>query len=542
MVEIAKAIWDRVLSGATHNIASSAGRRLRQLASNIYTDGTAQAGGANTITLAAGESAIDDIFWQSYVGIVGGTGAGQGHHILAYNGTTKVAVIDDDWIVQPDATSEYVIYGSGSHDEIMSGLAQAGANDSITLESTAHTGDDRVKDCYVVVLSGTGAHQARLITAYNGTTKVATVYPDWIVNPDATSGYSVIPIGQNNVWDQILTGSTHNITNSSGKQLREIREIGVYEGGQIWIDTLNGVAGTTNYENGTVDNPVDSIADARTLAVSLGLMRFRLAPGSGITLAASFINYEFNGNNWTLALGGQDISGSHFFGAEVSGTGVGAASADFHNCVLGTCTLNQFHATHCGFDGTITFGLAGEYLVSHCYSAVAGGATPIFDTGAGIANVNLAMPDWYNGIEIRNLNQAGVDEFSISGTGQIIYAASSSGTVHQRGDWMVTNTGGVTIIADDNTTVLGDQARSAATIQKGAAVSGTLSTTEMTTDLTVSILDQFNGRTLIFANDTITAALRGQGTEITATTVADSKLGFTALTTAPVVGDTFSVN
>jgi hypothetical protein len=31
-VEIAKAVWDRVLSGATHNISTSAGRRLRALA------------------------------------------------------------------------------------------------------------------------------------------------------------------------------------------------------------------------------------------------------------------------------------------------------------------------------------------------------------------------------------------------------------------------------------------------------------------------------------------------------------------------------
>ena len=230
MVEIAKAIWDRALTGATHNIATSAGRKLRQLTGMVYTDGTAQAGGVNTITLEAGESATDDIFWQSYIAIVGGTGAGQGHHVIAYNGTTKVAVMDDDWVVAPDATSEYVIFGAGSHDEIMSGLARAGSASTLTLEAVAHSGDELIKDCYIVILSGTGAHQARLITAYNGTTKVATIYPDWVVNPDATSGYWILPRGQNNVWDQLLSGSVHNINTSSGKRLRQLSENIAYEG------------------------------------------------------------------------------------------------------------------------------------------------------------------------------------------------------------------------------------------------------------------------------------------------------------------------
>lgn len=205
MVEIAKAIWDRVLTAANHNIFKSAGKILRQATGIVMSDGTAQAGGVNNITLAAGESATDDLYWQSYIAIVGGTGAGQGHHCVSYNGTTKVATMDDDWIITPDATSEYVIFGSGSHDEFMSGLAQAGTASSITLESTADAGDDLIKDCYAVLVSGTGAHQARLVRTYNGTTKVATVFPNWIVNPDSTTGYWILPQGQNNVWDQLAS-------------------------------------------------------------------------------------------------------------------------------------------------------------------------------------------------------------------------------------------------------------------------------------------------------------------------------------------------
>ena len=219
------AIWDRSLTGATHNEPTSAGRRLRQLAGSIMSDGTAQAGGPNTITLAAGESAIDRIYWQSYIAIVDGTGAGQGHHILSYNGTTKVAIIDDNWTVPPDATSDYVIIGAGSHDEYESGLAQAGSANTITLESSAVGIDDTHINDFIVVVSGTGRHQTRRIIDYDGTTKIATVMPNWTVNPDATSGYWIHGQGYPNVWDEVLNKTTHNEGQSSGKRLRQLGDL-----------------------------------------------------------------------------------------------------------------------------------------------------------------------------------------------------------------------------------------------------------------------------------------------------------------------------
>jgi hypothetical protein len=51
-----------------------------------------------------------------------------------------------------------------------------------------------------------------------------------------------------------------------------------------------------------------------------------------------------------------------------------------------------------------------------------------------------------------------------------------------------------------------------------------------------SVADQFKGRVLVFDNDTTTAALRGQATDITASTDA-GVFTVTALTTAPASGD-----
>jgi len=57
-----------------------------------------------------------------------------------------------------------------------------------------------------------------------------------------------------------------------------------------------------------------------------------------------------------------------------------------------------------------------------------------------------------------------------------------------------------------------------------------------------AVADQFKGRIVIFDANTTTAALRGQATDITASTnAATPELTVTALTTAPASGDTFVI-
>ncbi len=134
MIEIAKAIWDRVLTGATHNINNSAGKRLRQIAaSDIISSGTAQAGSVSTITLASGENANDNFYDHTFVTIDGGSGVGQVRTIESYNGTTKVATVTsgDNWVVAPDNTSTYSIL---PYSAVHVGVLTASALSSITTD------------------------------------------------------------------------------------------------------------------------------------------------------------------------------------------------------------------------------------------------------------------------------------------------------------------------------------------------------------------------------------------------------------------------
>jgi hypothetical protein len=69
-----------------------------------------------------------------------------------------------------------------------------------------------------------------------------------------------------------------------------------YADGAIWVDTLNGTAGSTPFVNGVADNPVLTWAEALTLSVSVGVERFRIINGSTITLTASAENYTLIGS------------------------------------------------------------------------------------------------------------------------------------------------------------------------------------------------------------------------------------------------------
>jgi len=89
-----------------------------------------------------------------------------------------------------------------------SGTAQAGAAGSITLASGASSTDDLYKGMLVKIYGGTGVGQARTITAYNGTTKVATVAWSWTTNPDSTSTYALIASGNPSINSSLQVSTT----------------------------------------------------------------------------------------------------------------------------------------------------------------------------------------------------------------------------------------------------------------------------------------------------------------------------------------------
>lgn len=75
---------------------------------------------------------------------------------------------------------------------IGTGTCVGGANGSITLDASASATNDFYKGARIYLTAGTGAGQSRLCTGYNGTTKVATIEPNWVTNPaNGTTNFAI---------------------------------------------------------------------------------------------------------------------------------------------------------------------------------------------------------------------------------------------------------------------------------------------------------------------------------------------------------------
>jgi hypothetical protein len=125
------------------------------------------------------------------------------------------------------ALSSHVLPGSfGQTLQLLNNdTAGAGSSTTITLGASAVGTLDFYKNALLVITGGTGAGQARAITAYTAL-KVATVDRAWGVIPNNTSQYIVIPSANtpvdsagiaDAVWDEALAG--HLIVGSTGEKL-----------------------------------------------------------------------------------------------------------------------------------------------------------------------------------------------------------------------------------------------------------------------------------------------------------------------------------
>jgi hypothetical protein len=170
---------------------NSSSNTLDQTAYN-FTNGTAQAGTTNTITLATGASAVDDTYNGYIIEIL--TGHTHAFHNLAlitdYVGSTRVATISPNWYVIPDSTIEYVIHRN-------SGVIQSSTHNTLTLRAGESATNDIFNNCHFRIieytqLDGSQVHdQIGKIIDYDGSTKIATIEKEFRHFPDTNYVYIV---------------------------------------------------------------------------------------------------------------------------------------------------------------------------------------------------------------------------------------------------------------------------------------------------------------------------------------------------------------
>lgn len=90
--------------------------------------GTCTGGTSNSITLSVGSSSTNDFYKHTRIYLTNGTGAGQSRLCTAYNGTTRVATVEPDWIITPvNASTMFVIRAENSTPAIATGGIAAGS-------------------------------------------------------------------------------------------------------------------------------------------------------------------------------------------------------------------------------------------------------------------------------------------------------------------------------------------------------------------------------------------------------------------------------
>ena len=129
-------IWDEPLTGATHNVATSSGKRLRQTTAFQQIDSTVIDASATTTTFITGlTSSVDDFYNDSMLVFTDGALAGQVRAIYDYIGATKTIVLEEALTSAPVNGVAFAIVSLHIHpvSQIQSGLATSAA---LATEST----------------------------------------------------------------------------------------------------------------------------------------------------------------------------------------------------------------------------------------------------------------------------------------------------------------------------------------------------------------------------------------------------------------------
>ena len=132
-------IWDEPLTGATHNVATSSGKRLRQTTAFQQIDSTVIDAAATSTTFVTGlTSSVDDFYNDSMLVFTDGALAGQVRAIYDYIGATKTIILEEALTSAPVNGVAFAIVSLHIHpvSQIQSGLATAAA---LATESTKIT-------------------------------------------------------------------------------------------------------------------------------------------------------------------------------------------------------------------------------------------------------------------------------------------------------------------------------------------------------------------------------------------------------------------
>lgn len=217
--------------------------------------------------------------------------------------------------LQPNCTVTQGVLHSNTYgvlvQNIITATALAGTSTTIQFPTTTTTPsgqpftttNNAFNGWLVTIRSGTGAGQQRMITAYTGATRTATVSPAWSVTPDSTSVFDVdVDNGSIVLSDLRFEPCTQN-----GLLVSYARRVQGSNLGLSQINASNFVGGSIKIEN-SVDIELNNVATRSALyagAINTIADGIVVNNSAFVSINGSFVAFWRNG---ILVNGGQNIS------------------------------------------------------------------------------------------------------------------------------------------------------------------------------------------------------------------------------------------
>lgn len=227
-----------------------------------------------------------------------------------------------------------------------------------------------------------------------------------------------------------------------------------YEDQSVWLNTIGGTPGTVINTNGTVDNPVDTLADAITLVNSLGWVgTLHLSLGTDITLDQAYAGLSFETPGALVNLGGHAHAGLSFDRCGITGdAAVGASPLNFTNCeFLGSPNgLPPMRMRDCLLRGSLRLDGGGDYLINNCKANGPGLTLHSIDVNGDNSNARyVRIADFTGALQIENMTSVDAVGFIGNGPSITIAANCAGGTLYIAGNIdLVDNSGGAVTVVD----------------------------------------------------------------------------------------------
>lgn len=236
------------------------------------------------------------------------------------------------------------------------------------------------------------------------------------------------------VWDEPLSG--HTTADTAGSDLAAAKDNTDYPDGYVYLSSASGAAGTTLGVNGTWRNPVSNVADALTLANTVGAIKFM--PNSAVSASSGTLDnrvMDIQGGSLTVA-SSVSLSSAKIYSTGRRGnlygtavTQVTASSTFLENLYVSgvIATAATLEMRHCGLSGNVTDSTGGPNasfrpLLIDCYNFKGDGSAVTFNLSSG---GHWHLLGWYGDLQITNM--AAGQTFYANGWGKLTIAASCTG-------------------------------------------------------------------------------------------------------------------